>query len=327
MIHGSSILVSLVMMIDLIPCPPEPAKRRRGHPKDYSDRLIVKALVVMIIRRLYTAWALLAFLEQDDPVTRRLKEVLTENGKFPTRRTWERRLKALPDTLPALIGCLGRYLVTLLKPWLQQGPGTAIDSTALRAHGGVWHKKHREAGEVPHSNIDTQAHWGKSGWHGWWYGWKLHLAVTIGSVWIPLAAELTAANVYDAEVAPHLLNQLPGEVRYVLGDHHYNTPELRDECTLHNRELVASRYGKYPHTDGGLGVRRVFHKLRSQSVEPFNGLFKNIFEWGGQMPVKGLRRCQVLALGAILLYQIVLLYQYHHQKPVGIEIKALLRAA
>jgi hypothetical protein len=24
-------------------------------------------------------------------------------------------------------------------------------------------------------------------------------------------------------------------------------------------------------------VRKVFHKLRSQAIEPFNGLFKNVF--------------------------------------------------
>jgi hypothetical protein len=46
----------------------------------------------------------------------------------------------------------------------------------------VWHKKDKEAGIVPHSSIDTQAGWTKSGWHGWAYGWKLHLATTVGSV-------------------------------------------------------------------------------------------------------------------------------------------------
>jgi len=56
-------------------------------------------------------------------------------------------------------------------------------------------------------------------------------------------------------------------------------------------------------------------------------LFKNIFEGRGQMPVKGLKRCQLFALGAILLYQIALLYQHQRQQPVGVGIKALLRAA
>jgi hypothetical protein len=67
--------------------------------------------------------------------------------------------------------------------------------------------------------------------------------------------------------------------------------------------------------------------LRSLAIEPFNGVFKNTFEWRGQMPVKGLQRCQLLALDAILLCQIVLLYQHQRQLPVGVGIKAFLRAA
>ena len=326
MVLGDSILVSLVRMMDRIPMPPAPAPRR-GRQKRYSDRLILKALIIMIIRRLYTAWSLLSFLQQTDPAVCQLRGLLTEQGQFPSRRTWERRLKALPASLPGMIGWFGRHLVGLLQPWAQQGRGVALDSTALRARGGVWHKKHRDQGIVPHASIDTEAAWSKSGWHGWWYGWKLHLAVTIGRVWIPWAAELTAANAADNEVAPSLLNELPLEVRYVLGDQHYNTPPLQAACARSNRELVATRRGAYPHTDGGVEVRRLFHKLRSQAIEPFNGLFKNIFEWGGQMPVKGLQRCQLLALGAVFLYQLVLLYQHEHHMPIGMEIKALLRAA
>ena len=43
---------------------------------------------------------------------------------------------------------------------------------------------------MPHTRIDTEAHWTKSGWHGWVYGWKLHLCCSAGDVWIPLAADL-----------------------------------------------------------------------------------------------------------------------------------------
>lgn len=327
MLLREPLLVTLVKLVDAIPMPKISKKRGRGRPKTYPDRLIVKALVIMVIRRLYTAYSLMKFLEQDTDLTVQLRSVLTEGSQLPCRRTWERRLATLPDHLPALIGCLGRQLAALIQPWLEAGRAAVLDSTPLRAKGGVWHKKDREQGIVPHSSIDTTAHWSKSGYHGWWYGFKLHLAATIGSLWIPLAADLTSANVYDAEPAPALVCQLPFEIRYVLGDKHYNDPTLLTACRLSNRWLVASRHGAYPHTDPGAPVRRVFHALRSQAIEPFNALFKNVFEWGGQVPVKGLNRVRLIVLGAVLVYQLVLLYQFQTGKPLGKDIKPLLRAA
>ena len=163
------LLVTLVKLVDRVPMTEAPPKRGRGRPKVYPDRIIIKALVIMIIRRLYSAYSLLAFLDQDTDLTQALRVELTdEHGRFPSRRTWERRLQALPDSLPGLVGCLGRSLIRLMQPWAQAGRAAALDSTALRAKGGVWHKKHREAGIVPHSTIDTEAQWSKSGYHGWW---------------------------------------------------------------------------------------------------------------------------------------------------------------
>jgi Transposase DDE domain len=326
-LRQTSLLVSLVLLLARLPWPSAPVQRLRGRPQTYSDRLLLKALVIMIIRRLYTAYALRTFLDQEDRVAQQLRLLLHERGRLPTRRTWERRLAALPQPWPGLLSCFGRHLVTLLMPWAPHGRAAAVDRTPWKTSGGGWHKKHKEQGEMPHTSIDTEAGWSKSGWHGWWYGWKRHRAVSGGSVWIPLAAELTPANTADNEVAPQLLAPLPAEVRYVLGDTHYNAPEVRRLCEQSHRALVATRRGAYPHHDAGVEVRRIFHKRRSQAIEPFNGLFKNIFEWRTQMPVKGLQRSQLLAWGAIIIYQLGLLYQHEHNLPLGKGIKPLLRAA
>ena len=327
MIPKEPLLVIFVKMIDRIPFPEPPAKRARGGQETYSDRLILKALVIMIIRRLYSAYSLLAFLEQETDLTVALRGLLTERGRFPSRRTWERRLAKLPDRLPGLIGCFGRYLVKQLQPWGGEGQAAAIDSTALRAKGGVWHKKDREAGVVPHSTIDTEAHWSKSGYHGWWYGWKLHLVSTAATLWMPLAAQLTPANIADQDEAPALVRELAPDIRYILGDTHYNDPTLRLACEQAGRFLIATQPGTHPHPDPGAKVRQLFHRLRSKAIEPFNALFKNIFEWSGQVPVRGLQPTKLIVLGAVLLYQLVLLYQFEHKLPLGKRIKPLLRAA
>lgn len=113
----------------------------------------------MIVRHLHTVHELLAVLDHPTTEMTTLRELLSQQGCFPTRRTWERRLKAIPNSLPAQIGSLGRHLVSLIEPWSSLGRAVAIDSTILRARGGQWHQKHREQGRVPHSSIDQQAHW------------------------------------------------------------------------------------------------------------------------------------------------------------------------
>lgn len=322
-----SLLETLVGLIDYLPTSVPPAKRGRGCPRKYSDRLFLKALVIMIVRRLHHIHELLTVLHQPTPQMQRLRQNLCEDGRFPSRRTFERRLATLPTTLPAQIGCLGRYLVDIIQPWQSCGRAVALDSTVLRARGGVWHTKDKEAGLVPHTSIDTEAGWTKSGWHGWVFGWKLHLACVVADAWIPLAADLTPANVADGQQALCLLAELPLQTRLVLGDRHYNTPAVEAACCLHGRTLVATRYGRYPHTDPGVEVRRVFHKLRSVAIENFNEHFKGIFEGHSQVPTKGQVNTQRFVLGCVLVYQLALWHRYEQKLPLNIGLKAYLKAA
>lgn len=327
MIGESSILVALLTLVDRLPLPVRVEKPARGRPRFYSDRLFLKALVIMIVKHLHSVHALLAVLDEPTPEMRRLRALLSEDGHYPSERTWQRRLNALPATLPAQIGCLGRHLVTVLAPWGEDGRAGAIDSTALRARGGVWHKKDREAGVVPHSSIDTDAHWTKSGWHGWVYGWKLHLVTTVAAVWLPLAATLTPANRADNEEAPALLREVPAELRFLLGDQHYHDPALLQLCATEDRVLVTSQPGPYPHDDDGVEVRRVFHELRSRAIENFNGQFKGIFDCGGAVPTRGLVATQRFALGAVLVYQLTLLYRAQTGSDLRVGLKSFLQAA
>lgn len=141
MIAQDTVLVQLVRLVDRVPAPSPPKRRPRGRPIVYPDRLFLKALLIMLVRRLHIVGELLAVLEEPTPEMRSLRGLLSERGRFPSRRTFERRLKALPETLPEQIGCLGRHLVALLRPWEKSGRAVALDSTVLRARGGVWHNE------------------------------------------------------------------------------------------------------------------------------------------------------------------------------------------
>jgi hypothetical protein len=326
-----SLLVALVRLVDRIPAPDPPPRRGRGRPAVYPDRLFLKALVVMVVKRLPKVGTLLGVLAQDAPEAARLRALLVdERGRFPSRRTWERRLARVPDGLPAQVACLGRHLAALLDVWAAAGRAAAIDSTPLRARGGAWHTKDREAGVVPHSSIDTEAGWTRSGWHGWVYGWKLHLVVTVAAVWLPLAADLTPANVADNEHAPRLLEGLPPDLRFLLGDRGYDDADLRRRCDGRRLHLVTARRGAYPHRDAGVEVRRVFHRLRSRAIENCNGHLKDLFGCGDRVPTRGLVRTRRFLLGAVLVYQLVLLHRHQRGLPLDalrVGLKPYLLAA
>lgn len=332
MVPQDSLLVILVGLIDLIPMPPESAHRKRGHPKIYPDRLFLKALVIMIVQQVHTPSGLLAILAQPTGEMQVLQQKLSlPDGRFACRRTWERRLAIIPDTLPTQIACLGCFLLELLGLWAKHACAAAIDSTVLIARGGVWHKKDREKGEVPHTSIDPDAHWTKSGWHGWVYGWKLHIVVTAAcKAWLPLAAEVTPANIADNEQAPTMIEALPAGLRFLLGDQHYHDQTLLQQCANRACTLVTSFTGKnnpYPHHDDGVEVRKVLHKTRSIAIENFNEHFKAIFDVHGAVPTKGLLATQRFVLSAVFVYQLAILYCFLQNLDLRIGLKALLKAA
>jgi hypothetical protein len=111
MLRPTSLLVSLVVLMDRLPWPPASPKRLWGRGKTYAERLIRKALVIMIGRRLCTAYTLLAVLDQDDAVAVRLLPLWCEHGRFPpaAHRKWECRLAVLPTSWPGIIGSCGRH--------------------------------------------------------------------------------------------------------------------------------------------------------------------------------------------------------------------------
>ena len=109
MIRRGSLLVKLVKLVDHIPAPPPQEKLNRGRPKFYSDQVFLKAVIIMIVKHLHKVGELLCVLEEPTEEMQTLRQLLTQEGRYPSRRTWERRLKQIPLTLPAQIGCLAQY--------------------------------------------------------------------------------------------------------------------------------------------------------------------------------------------------------------------------
>jgi hypothetical protein len=90
MIEHETLLVTLVKLVNRIPVPPPPATRGRGRPRTYPDRLFLQALVITIVRHVHTVHALFSVLTQPTAEMYTLHSLLTVDGRFPARRTWER---------------------------------------------------------------------------------------------------------------------------------------------------------------------------------------------------------------------------------------------
>lgn len=328
MMTRNYLLVKLLSLVDQVPLPSQEKRKRRGRPYVYPTRLIIKLWIVMIFRRIRSAYALHQFLNQDLPEIQELRKALFGNGPMPSRRTIERRLSILAEALHQEIVALGQMLLSRLKWWdSTSAAAVAIDSVTFHACGGVWHKEHQEKGIVPDTRIDTEAGWTKSGWHGWVYGWKLHVIVTASRILIPLIAWATAANTADNIIAYNLVGKLPKCIRWLLGDTSFQDEKLEKLCASQGIQLVTpKRGGSYPRQDPGAPVRRVLHTVRDVTIERFFAHFKDVFELVYQVPTRGKVRTTLFLLGCVYVYQLVLLLQLElGQQPMQ-GFKALLQA-
>jgi hypothetical protein len=85
MIGHGSLVGTLVVLVDRLPTSPPPAKCGRGRPVTYPDRLFLKALVILIVRHLYSPLAVLA---QPTTAMAALRALLIlPNGRYQSRRT------------------------------------------------------------------------------------------------------------------------------------------------------------------------------------------------------------------------------------------------
>jgi hypothetical protein len=119
---------------------------------------------------------------------------------LPSRRTFDRRLKAVSIDIKERITTMGQLFVSegLVNPHI-----LATDRTIIKANKGkVWHKSSSMKEEiVPRSGIDTDARWGFSHTKGWIFGYKLHIVSSTGSsIIVPLSADITTANIPDNHV-------------------------------------------------------------------------------------------------------------------------------
>jgi len=128
---------------------------------------------------------------------------------IPDRTTLSRRYKAIYETLQILVAFVGTAVEALETDF--GSDELYEDKSLFKAKGPVWHQKDRKANHIPKNlrNLDQDASWCKSAYHGWVYGYGLHL--TCSKLGFPKMVQVETASISESQV-------LNDKETYILND-------------------------------------------------------------------------------------------------------------
>ncbi len=169
------------------------AAKRVGHPFVYQHKSMIVFFMWMQFKRIYgfkTQWK---WLKQHPEALRVLGW-----DQVPHRTSLSRRYKRLYGVLDELVVYLGQESGELgdeLKT-----AHLYEDQSLFKAQGPVWHQSDRQRERIPEKlrHLDTDATWAKSAYHGWVYGYGLHLTGNASGFPVLMQVETAA---YDETAA------------------------------------------------------------------------------------------------------------------------------
>ena len=161
--------------------------KKLGHPYVYQQQSMIVFFMWMQFKKIYkfkTQWRWLS-QHQDE------LEVLNWDD-VPHRTTLSRRYKALYEVIQDFVGFLGCSNEVLGVEMSTKHLNE--DQSLFKAQGAVWHQSDRKVGHIPEKlrHLDQDATWKKSGYHGWVYGYGIHLTTTQAG--FPLLIEVETAS-------------------------------------------------------------------------------------------------------------------------------------
>ena len=158
-----------------------------------------------------------------------------------------------------------------------------------------------------------------------------------GSIIAPLAADFTTANMQDNQMYNPMTSSsssfstttIPEEICYMIGDSGYDDHKLYDLSINRGYALVCP-VQRYEHTpadrleliqfyESELG--QAIYSWRSKSIEPLIEHIKSVFRID-PLPVRGYQNAAGIVILSVLLYQILVYYNYktrHSQRPKAIK--------
>lgn len=282
----------------------------------YSLVSMTLFFMVMSLKRIYTFKGM----------TKYAKEHYEAFGfpKAPSRKTIRRRFLSLPKHIHWLLPQITEQCQELNYQQFRCS-WAFVDKSVFRALGGLWHKKHMVQGIVPHPSIDTDASWSKSAYHGWRFGYGLHLVCLQNR--FPVSAWISTASDKDYKWMDKLLTGIQSMVGIIIGDAGYQSLEVmkklyKDYGILLQTPKVFTSYVKQPFVKWynsmiQLAEARSLYRHRKPAIEPLFSLIKQLFDLEGekQLPYKGIDKVSAFLMIGPLTIQLMMRDNFLNNRP------------
>jgi hypothetical protein len=215
-----------------------------GHPLVYEQRSMIVFFMGMQFKRISQFKSQWGWLNTHPETVK-----LLGWAQIPDRSTLSRRYKRLYTVLQDFVQFLGANSHALGDDL--KSNHLYEDKSLFKAQGPGWHQSDRQAGRIPDQlrHVDTDATWSKSAYHGWVYGYGLHLTCNQAGFPMLILVETATFSEKEAVVAKEqaIVHQLQPQT--LCGDDAYTAAKRIRDWAHHAIILLAPalrwRNGRY----------------------------------------------------------------------------------
>jgi len=246
--------------------------------------------------------------------------------KAPCRKTIRLRLIKMPKVIMYLMPYIAKYCAHNYCHKVFNIKWLFSDKSIFRAKGGIWHKKNKKEGIIPHPSIDTNASWAISPYHKWRFGFGLLIFTNENR--FPVACYADTASFNEPLQAANMLSPFKGWLGILVGDAAYTVWAIVKKLWQDFDVLLLTKWNKLiattsfeQHYKALVQTTQAYflYGRRKPSVEPCFALIKELFNLKGesQLPYKGKPYVTAFLTVTAISIQLLMIYNFKHQHNFG----------
>ena len=284
---------------------------KRGRPQTYRDASLIVFYAVMALKGITALRAQQTYLFHHPLMLEKC-----QLPACPSHVTLGRRYKALTPKLQTFTEYVATSRFAKAAGFLQEV--VYEDKNLFKAAGPVWHQKDRLKDHLPKNlrGVDKTATWSKSGYHGWVYGYGLHLTSIRNG--FPVMFHVLPANVNERKVLDTKKDRLIEKgVRCIIADKGY-IDKKRQATFAKDDVLLLTPKTTLPQANALLGADPLYtatqvatwQRARKTAIEPVFDLLSRLLSiTGAHKPLllRGVAYVSTFLGIGILLLQLAML--------------------